>query len=242
MSLTVAVPGPFHGGVYQFPQIHLQNKMGRKELISKKLKKGTSQLTSSRHKTEHADFLPLEGGPGERISGKSTPVDNTTRVVYIGRIPHGFYEEEMRGFFAQFGDVRRLKIARNKKTGRSKHYGFIEFDSAEVAKVVAGEMNNYKLMEHLLQVELVPQERVHPSLWKGVQRGGRVINWTDIERKRHNSEKTVEQQKKLIEKIVKRDKKRRQKIQAAGLDYECPEFVGNLQHTAKKTRFVEEDD
>lgn len=33
-----------------------------------------------------------------------------SKVVYLGRIPHGFYEEEMRGFFSQFGQVGRTSF------------------------------------------------------------------------------------------------------------------------------------
>lgn len=36
-------------------------------------------------------------------------------MVYVGHIPHGFYEEEMRGYFSQFGTVTRLRLARSKK-------------------------------------------------------------------------------------------------------------------------------
>ena len=36
-------------------------------------------------------------------------------VLYIGRIPHGFYEDQMKEYFSQFGNVTRLRIARNKK-------------------------------------------------------------------------------------------------------------------------------
>ena len=36
-------------------------------------------------------------------------------VIYLGRIPHGFYEEEMESYFSQFGQVSRLRLSRNKK-------------------------------------------------------------------------------------------------------------------------------
>lgn len=38
-----------------------------------------------------------------------------TGTVYLGRIPHGFYEEEMRSYFSQFGEVTRLRLSRNKQ-------------------------------------------------------------------------------------------------------------------------------
>jgi nucleolar protein 15 len=36
-------------------------------------------------------------------------------VVYIGRIPHGFYEKQMKAYFAQFGKVKRLRLSRSKR-------------------------------------------------------------------------------------------------------------------------------
>lgn len=36
-------------------------------------------------------------------------------AVYLGHIPHGFYEKEMASYFSQFGDVTRLKLIRSKR-------------------------------------------------------------------------------------------------------------------------------
>lgn len=36
-------------------------------------------------------------------------------MIYLGRIPHGFFEAQMRAYFAQFGTVTRLRLSRNKK-------------------------------------------------------------------------------------------------------------------------------
>lgn len=36
-------------------------------------------------------------------------------MIYLGRIPHGFYEAQMKSYFAQFGDVTRLRLSRNKR-------------------------------------------------------------------------------------------------------------------------------
>lgn len=38
-------------------------------------------------------------------------------------------------------------------------------------------------------------------------------------------ERTLEEHKKLVGEILKRDQKKRKKIEAAGIDYECPEIV-----------------
>ncbi|KAI8009120.1 DEAD-box ATP-dependent RNA helicase 38 [Camellia lanceoleosa] len=60
---------------------------------------------------------------------------------------------------------------------------------------------------------------VGPSRWH------KPVDWVQIERKRHDKERTLEVHKKLVGEILKRDQKKRKKIEAAGIDYECPEIV-----------------
>ncbi|KDP45022.1 hypothetical protein JCGZ_01522 [Jatropha curcas] len=205
-----------------------------KKVLKKNLQKASASKLSKGKDT--ADFLPLEGGAGRKIPEQKEQ-KNTATVLYIGRIPHGFYEKEMQAYFSQFGTIKRLRIARNKKTGKSKHYGFIEFQDPEVAEVVADCMHNYLLFEHLLQVHLIPSEHVHPQLWKGFNYRYKPLARVQIEQKRQNKDRTLDEHKKLVEKIMKRDQKRKKRIEAAGLDYECPQIVGDMQPAPKRIKF-----
>ncbi|CAN0905753.1 MKI67 FHA domain-interacting nucleolar phosphoprotein [Linum grandiflorum] len=218
-----------------------------KKALKAKLKKVASASKVSEKKqiaaaaTSTADFLPLEGGRGRKIP-EEKPLESITAkptVLYIGRIPHGFYETEMEAYFSQFGKIKRFRIARNRKTGKSKHYGFMEFEDPEVAEIVADCMHNYLLFEHLLQVYLIPQEKVHPKMWRGFSKY-KPIDRVKIQRKRQNKERTLEDHKKLVQKIMKQSKKRQRTIAAAGLDYVCPDIVGQVVHAAKKIKFSEE--
>ncbi|KAJ6717544.1 MKI67 FHA DOMAIN-INTERACTING NUCLEOLAR PHOSPHOPROTEIN [Salix purpurea] len=217
--------------------------MGAK--AKKSLKKKMSKISSSpstqlvNGKQAAADFLPLEGGPARNLP-ELKELKNKSGVLYIGRIPHGFYEDEMKAYFSQFGTIKRLRIARNKKTGKSKHFGFMEFDDSEVAEVVAECMHNYLLFEHLLQVHVIPQEHVHPKLWKGFNYRYNPLNRLQTERKLHNKERTLDEHRRLVVRIMKQDQKRRKKIEAAGLDYECPEFVGDVKSVPKKIKFSQD--
>jgi nucleolar protein 15 len=83
------------------------------------------------------------------------------------RVPRGFFEPQMKKYFNQFGRVLNLRLSRNKKTGASKHYAFVEFASAEVADIVARTMNNYLMFGHILKCSLIPKEQVHENLFKG---------------------------------------------------------------------------
>ncbi|XP_058079512.1 uncharacterized protein LOC131227721 isoform X3 [Magnolia sinica] len=197
-----------------------------KKALMKKIKKSSSDSVVS-GRDEVSDFLPLEGGPGRKLpKSREEPLKDIATVLYIGHIPHGFYEDQMEAFFKQFGKIKNLRIARNKK----------------VAKIVADCMHNYLMFEHMLQVHLVPPERVHLKLWYGINHRHQPLDWLKIERKRHDKERTVEEHRRLVEGILKRDKKRRERIEAAGIDYECPEIVGSFQPVPKKIRFEEEEE
>lgn len=46
--------------------------------------------------------------------------------IYVGNLPYSISEEELRGLFAQHGDVTSAKIISDKFTGQSKGFGFVE--------------------------------------------------------------------------------------------------------------------
>ena len=110
----------------------------------------------------------------------------------------------MKSYFSQFGDVTRLRLSRNKRvchpfffpsshvaltliqTGRSRHYGFIEFESSAVAQIVAETMDNYLLMGHILTCKIIPKDEVHPELWVGANRKWRAVPKDRVARVQHN--------------------------------------------------------
>ena len=72
------------------------------------------------------------------------------------------------------------------QTGKSKHYGFIEFDSTSVAQIVADTMDNYLIMGHILHCKLIPKDQVHPELWVGANRKWRAVPRGRLTRVEHN--------------------------------------------------------
>lgn len=73
-------------------------------------------------------------------------------------------------FFSQFGKVTRVRLSRNKKSARSKGYGFVEFSSKEVAAIAGEAMDGYMMFSQKLSVNVVPQKEIHPQLFKGAPR------------------------------------------------------------------------
>lgn len=155
-------------------------------------------------------------------AAKEAALASAPGVVYLGRIPHGFYENEMREYFKQFGDILKLRLSRNKKTGRSKHYAFIQFSSGDVASIVAKTMDNYLLFGHILKCKVVPAEQIHEGLWEGANKRFKKVPWNKMEGRKLEMGMTEAGWDKRAEKEKKRREKKAEEMKKLGYSFEAP--------------------
>ncbi|GAA5988060.1 hypothetical protein JCM11641_007914 [Rhodosporidiobolus odoratus] len=207
------------------------------EKKKEKTRKLIAQLPKVKGNGEGVVEKKLEGEKKAKKE-KAAPVAGT---VYLGRIPKGFYEEEMRSYFSQFGEVTRLRLSRNKKTGASKHYAFLEFRYASVAQIVQETMDNYLLSGHILVCKVIPQDQVHPKLWVGANRKFRVVPAGRKEQKRREQPKTEEQKKTLEKRLLSREEKKRAQLAELGIEYDFSGFAGKKVDGDKQEKKVEEE-
>jgi RNA recognition motif-containing protein len=59
-----------------------------------------------------------------------------------------------------------VRLSRNKKTGKAKHYAFLEFQYPEVAAVAADAMNGYFMFKQKLEVKVRAEIKQRSSLEK----------------------------------------------------------------------------
>ncbi|KAI1325892.1 RNA-binding domain-containing protein [Xylariaceae sp. FL0255] len=172
---------------------------------------------------EEAQTLELPKGAKDLV--KSSKTDGTEPgVVYVGRIPRGFFEHQMREYFSQFGTVNKVRMSRNKATGQSKHFAFIEFAELEVAEIVAKTMDNYLLAGHILKVKMVPKSQIHEKLWVGANKRFKKIPWNKMA---GNMLKKPLSESGWAKKITKEEKKREErakKLKALGYEFEGPKI------------------
>ncbi|KAG7888265.1 hypothetical protein KL936_003477 [Ogataea polymorpha] len=178
--------------------------------------KEQDNVTKTKH-TVHTVTKPVE-----TAKKKSSKPSSKSKhgVIYVGRLPHGFEEKELKKYFSQFGEIVRLRLSRNKKTGKSKHYAFIEFEHAEVAKIAAETMNNYLLFEHLLQCAVVPAEKVHENLFQGANSKYKPVPWSKIAQLKNDRPKSKARWEKLQKKYQDQNQKRLQKLKQHNIDYD----------------------
>uniref|UniRef100_A0A8C4TU33 Nucleolar protein interacting with the FHA domain of MKI67 n=1 Tax=Falco tinnunculus TaxID=100819 RepID=A0A8C4TU33_FALTI len=159
----------------------------------------------------------------QRASKNRAAKELTPGVVYVGHLPRWLCEPQLYQYFQQFGTVTRLRLSRSKKTGNSKGYGFIEFESDDVAKIVADTMNNYLFSERLLKCQFMSPERVHENLFKNSNKIFRKPSLPAV--RRYNKIRSLVQKARMTKRLLRKEKLVRKRLAEKGLDYDFPGFV-----------------
>ncbi|KAK7755905.1 nucleolar protein [Diatrype stigma] len=179
--------------------------------------------------------------PTEASKQASSTSKGESGVLYIGRVPHGFYEYEMRQYFSQFGKILRLRLSRSKRTGASKHFAFLEFEDAAVAEVAQKTMDNYLLFGHILKCKLVPKSQIHDSLWKGANKRFKKIPRSKMQGNDLKKPVTESGWTKRIEREAERRNSKAQKLLDMGYEFEGPQLK-DATDVAKETAALEAND
>lgn len=81
-----------------------------------------------------------------------------TNKLYIGGIAWGLWWQDIKDIFREYGEVNHVKIIKDRETGKSKWYGFIEFAMSEDAALAREKMNGTELEWRLLKIEFAEEK------------------------------------------------------------------------------------
>ncbi len=92
--------------------------------------------------------------------------------IYVSNLSFDIKDEDLRGFFADYGDVSSAKVIMDKFTNRSKGFGFVEMPNDEAAKKAIATLNGATVDNRQIRVsEARPKEErsfnSKPSFNKG---------------------------------------------------------------------------
>lgn len=208
------------------------------------LLKGFESDEDEEDATNEEGLQPGQEIPDAKISKKTqkqlkaAAVSDTSDkpgVVYIGRIPHGFYENEMKAYFKQFGNILKLRLSRNRRTGASKHVAWIQFESATVADIVARTMDNYLLFGHILKVKTVPDEQIPENLFKGANKRFKKVPWNKMEGRILAQGASEEVWDKRAGKEEAKRAEKAKKLKEIGYEFDSPKIKSAKGVSKKKT-------
>ena len=72
--------------------------------------------------------------------------------IYVGNLSYEVTEEDLKLAFEPFGQVDSVNIIKDKFSGQSKGFGFIEMPSAEEAQSAINDLNSTELKGRTLNV------------------------------------------------------------------------------------------
>ncbi len=93
-----------------------------------------------------------------------------------------------------------VKVARSKRTARSKGYAFIQFRYPEVANIVSDTMNGYLLLGKVLVSHTLPANQRNPFTYSTAHQYG-YINWKKMYIEQKNQVKLILFSQKLKKKL-----------------------------------------
>jgi cold-inducible RNA-binding protein len=89
--------------------------------------------------------------------------------IYVGNLSYQVTEDELRDAFAQHGEVTSATIIKDKFSGQSKGFGFIEMTNKEEAEAAISSLNGTDLQGRRLNVN---EARPRPEGSRGPGGGG----------------------------------------------------------------------
>ncbi|XP_059621848.1 ELAV-like protein 3 isoform X6 [Phlebotomus argentipes] len=87
------------------------------------------------------------GNPGEGLSQE----ESRTNLI-VNYLPQTMTQEEMRSLFASIGELESCKLIRDKVTGQSLGYGFVNYQKPEDAEKAINTLNGLRLQNKIIKV------------------------------------------------------------------------------------------
>ena len=98
--------------------------------------------------------------------------------IYVGNLSYETADDDLRKAFEAFGDVTTATVVKDKETGKSRGFGFIEMPDAAAAKAAIDGLNGKDLQGRALKVnEARPQPERGGRREGGGGGGGRRDSW-----------------------------------------------------------------
>lgn len=93
--------------------------------------------------------------------------------LYVGNLSYATREEELRTLFAQAGMVTSVALIKDRDTGSSKGFAFVEMTTQAEAQTAISMFHNYQLGERPLTVNMARPREERSSGGYGGYSGGK---------------------------------------------------------------------
>ena len=74
--------------------------------------------------------------------------------LFVGNLPNSAGESELEAAFAEYGTVVSSVVIRDRESGRSRGFGFVEMETEEMAESAAGALDGFEMDGRRLRVNV----------------------------------------------------------------------------------------
>lgn len=92
--------------------------------------------------------------------------------LYVGNLPYSTTEDELRNLFSQAGTVASVAIIKDRDTGQSKGFAFVEMSNQAEAEKAISMLNGRNLGQREMRVSLARSREERGGGFGGGRRGG----------------------------------------------------------------------
>ncbi len=82
--------------------------------------------------------------------------------MYVSNLGFHVQEEDLKQLFGSFGEVTSAKVIKDRDTGRSRGFGFVEMSSTEQANKAMTSLHNKELEGRLMSVSVAKERESRP--------------------------------------------------------------------------------
>ena len=97
--------------------------------------------------------------------------------LYVGNLSYATTEDDLRALFAQAGAVKSVALIKDRDTGRSKGFAFVEMETQAEAQKAISQFNGSQLHDRALTVNLARPREERPRGGFENRGGGRRRSW-----------------------------------------------------------------
>ncbi|NWG34322.1 MAG: RNA-binding protein [Chloroflexi bacterium] len=90
--------------------------------------------------------------------------------LYVGNLPYSTGDAELQTLFSQAGTVKSAQVIKDRVSGRSKGFGFVEMSTPDEAQAAISKFNGQDFNGRALTVNLARPREERPGGFRG---GGR---------------------------------------------------------------------
>ncbi len=92
--------------------------------------------------------------------------------LYVGNLPYSTVDADLENLFSQAGNVKSAQVIKDRVSGRSKGFGFVEMSSPDEAQSAINKFNGQDFNGRALTVNLARPREERPGGGGGGFRGG----------------------------------------------------------------------